>query len=195
MSGRCQPDKGVPAIHTARRIVAEPVDMAWLGPDTTPGTLPPHGPLGRPGTSLLMRFSVPLAPDAKLVEAYVVLHRVEVVDDDPSPISLHATRIIDVWNGRSTSAARAPRTEEVRASTTRVDPAGPALVRVDVRGLVERWRKRSADDQGLAIVAEGETETGMTFALHPSSVDVAPGPQRTPLRASVPGPYLELYVR
>lgn len=175
--------------------MVEPADMAFLGPGAAVGALPPHAPLGKDGSALLLRFSVDLPAEAKVIEAYVVLHRAEAVDDDPSAISLHATRIVEVWSGRSTSAARAPRTEELRLPSTRVDPAGPPLVRVDVRDLVARWRRRSPEDQGLAIVASGESETGMTFALHPSSVDVTPAPSRSALRAALPGPYLELYVR
>ena len=64
--------------------------------------------LGRDSAVLMLRFSVPLPTTANLVEAYVVLRRSDAVDDDPAPISLHATRIIDGWEQRSISWARQP---------------------------------------------------------------------------------------
>jgi hypothetical protein len=47
-----------------------------------------------------------------------------------------------------------------------------------VRELVRQWGRRDPHDQGIAIVAENETPTGMAFAL---TSDVEP--------------YLELYLR
>lgn len=217
VAGRCQPDKPnvKPAIDAARRIVVRPVDLAYLrrGEGPSGGALPPLFALGRDSAVLMMRFSVALPSTANVIEAYVVLRRSDAVDDDPAPISLHATRIVDAWEGRSISWALQPRVVETRAPATVVEPGGPALVRLDVRDLVRQWPKHDTRDQGIAVVAENETRTGTTFAFRSvvsgatdrgSSIDLFAGssspssPQRQsfgPSSAPDVEPYLELYLR
>ena len=188
VAGRCQPDKPnvKPAIDAARRIVVRPVDLAYVmrGDGASGGSLPPLFALGRDSAVLLMRFSVAISTTANVVEAYVVLRRSDAVDDDPAPISLHATRIVQGWEGRSTSWALQPRFVESRLPATVVAPGGPSLVRLDVRDLVRQWPKHDPDDQGIAIVAENESRSGSTFAFRAAG---APAPDVEP--------YLELYVR
>lgn len=134
----------------------------------------------------MMRFSVALAANANVVEAYVVLRRTDAVDDDPAPISLHATRIVEAWEGRSISWALQPRVVDTRSPSTVVEPGGPALVRLDVRELVRQWSKHDPHDQGIAIVADNESRSGSTFAFR------AVGPDRGSPDLE---PYLELYLR
>jgi len=183
VAGRCQPDKPnvKPAIDAARRLVVRPVDLAYVrrgeGSGNGDGTVPPLFALGRDSAVLLMRFSVAIPDAANVIEAYVVLHRSDAVDDDPSPISLHATRIVDGWQGRSTCWGLQPRQSETRAPSTLVEPGGPSTVRLDVRDLVRQWPKHDPRDQGIAVVADNDTRTGTTFAL--VSVE----------------PFLELYLR
>ena len=188
VAGRCQPDKPnvKPAIDAARRVVVRPVDLAYLrrGDAASDGALPPLFSLGKDSAVLLMRFSVAIPTTANVVEAYVVLRRSDAVDDDPAPISLHATRNVQGWEGRSTSWALQPRVVESRLPATVVAPGGPSLVRLDVRDLVRQWAKHDPDDQGIAIVAENESRSGSTFAFRASG---APAPDVEP--------YLELYVR
>ncbi|WP_146652391.1 DNRLRE domain-containing protein [Labilithrix luteola] len=207
VAGRCQPEKAnvKPAIDAARRLVIRPVDAAYLrkGQGPTNGALPPSFALGREGGTLLLRFEAPLPKTANVVEAYVVLRRAATAEDDPESAFLHATRIIDAWDGRSTSWAFAPRTEETRAPVTRVDPAGPSLVRLDVRDIVNRWRNRDPSDQGIAVVAQGASRTGTTFAFNRIGDGMqerqASGLQSGQFPQSVQGgdvePYLELYLR
>jgi hypothetical protein len=64
---------------------------------------------------------------------------------------------------------------------TEVSPASCPLVRIDLRPLIERWRRRSKDDQGIAVVATGGSVSGMAFALSPWQEGR--------------GPMLELYVK
>jgi len=188
VAGRCQPDKPnvKPAIDAARRIVVRPVDLAYLrrGDGASGGALPPLFALGKDSAVLLMRFSVAIPTTANVVEAYVVLRRSDAVDDDPAPISLHATRIVQGWEGRSTSWARQPHVVESRLPATVVAPGGPSLVRLDVRDIVRQWPKHDPDDQGIAIVASNESRSGSTFAFRAAG---APAPDVEP--------YLELYVR
>jgi len=211
VAGRCQPDKPnvKPAIDAARRVVVVPVDLAYVrrGDGSGSAALPPLFALGKDSAVLMMRFSVALPATTNVVEAYVVLRRSDAVDDDPAPISLHATRIVEAWEGRSISWALQPRVVEARTPATVVEPGGPSLVRLDVRDIVRQWPRHDARDQGIAVVAENETRTGTTFAFRsvsaassfasPSS-DLVTGSQRSSsLLGSAPDlePYLELYVR
>ncbi|MBX3262793.1 MAG: DNRLRE domain-containing protein [Labilithrix sp.] len=208
VAGRCQIEKATvkPAVDSARRVVVRPVDVAYVksGDGPSRGALPTVFVLGKDGGKLFLRFSVAVPPTSNVVEAYVVLRRSADVDDDPAPIHLHATRIIDVWEGGSVSWAIQPRSVETRAPSTRVDPGARSLVRLDVRELVRHWGRRDPNDQGIAIVADNETTSGSTFALSSLGVDRsstdAVGVGRPGL-ASASGtivdaePYLEIYLR
>jgi hypothetical protein len=215
VAGRCQPDKPnvKPAIDSARRLVVHPIDLAYVrrGDSASNGALPPLFSLGTGGGTLLLRFTVSIAPTANVVEAYVVLRRSDAVDDDPAPISLHATRIVEPWEGRSTSWAMQPKTQETKTPSTVVEPGGPSLVRLDVRDLVRQWVKHDPADQGIAIVSDTESRTGTTFALSGSGAERADRGASADLLVGLSGsrgwegarsssapdvePYLELYVR
>jgi hypothetical protein len=193
VAGRCQPSRANlrPAIDNARRLVVWPVDAAYVrrGKGSDDGLMPSLFALGVDDARLFLRFSVAVPSTANIVEAYLVLRRAAVVDDDPAPISLHVTRIVEPWESRSTSWALQPRLLEVRAPMTVVKPAGPNLVRLDVRDLVRQWGKRDPRDHGLAVVADEQSLTGTTFAFTSAGLD------GRPLAARDVEPYLELYVR
>lgn len=188
VAGRCLPKGANPAIANARRLLYAPVDVACVR--RAGSSEADVATLGRgDGALVLLRFQVPLLPETSVLEAYVVVQRVTEVDSDPTPILLHAARVIDRWDGASVSWARQPRVQEVGAPVTRVLPSSGPHVRIDVRALVERWRRRRDDaDGGIAILVEGESATGMTFALAPASG----GPGRS---AELDVPRLELYVK
>jgi hypothetical protein len=196
VAGRCQPDRPnvKPAIDTARRLVVRPVDLGYASRRGGAEGVPPLFTLGRDSAVLFLRFAVTLPATANVIEAYVVLHRSDAVDDDPAPISLHATRIVDDWQGRSISWGTQPRQSETRAPSTLVEPSGPALVRLDVRDLVRQWPKHDPRDHGIAVVADNESRTGTTFALLASGAERSAVAERT---SSAPDlePYLELYLR
>lgn len=206
VAGRCQLDvpSVKPAVDSARRVVVRPVDVACVnrGERSSGGVLPTVFAIGKDGGKLFLRFAVALPPAASVVEAYVVLRRSLLVDDDPAALSLHAARIIEPWEGGSVSWVRQPRVAEGRTPSTTVDPTGAPLVRVDVRDLVIQWRRRDPIDQGVAIVAEGDTATGTTFALvggggagSPSSSDATREESLPAEAAAGLEPYLELYLR
>ncbi len=187
VAGRCQPqlkdDAGRPippliASPQVRRVVVSPTDIAYVSTRTgpNPSDLPPVLILGRKGdgAALLLRFAVPIAPEESVVEAYVLLDRADVVEMDPQPISLHAARIIDAWDGRSISYERQPRWEETGSPGTIVSGAGRPLVRIDVRDLATHWKTRDPRDQGLVIVADDTSRTGMSFAAASSVLDQGP---------------------
>lgn len=213
VAGRCQAivkdDAGrtIPpeiASPEVRRVVAMPTDMAYVTTrgDGSPAALPPVLVLGRSGdgAALLLRFAVPIAERESVVEAYLLLDRAEVVESDPYPISLHAARILDAWDGRSISYARAPRWEETGSPASIVTGSGRPLVRIDVRDLVAHWKERDPRDQGLVVVADVTSRTGMAFAAASSVLDKGPtsmlgsAPQ-DPARWVAAPPRLELYLR
>jgi len=214
VAGRCVAHGATPAVSTARRLLFEPVDVGWVRRGD--GAVGDVATIGRgDGAVILLRFSIALAPEASVVEAYLLLERVPGIDADPVAMTLHATRIAGAWDSRSLSWARQPLTDEMGAPVTRVVPAAGRLVRLDVGTLVQRWRRRAADDFGLAVVTEGESPTGMPIALGPVDVPadrddpvlaphaasgiqdprtVAPASVGDP-RRQLAGPRLELYVK
>jgi len=220
VAGRCVAHGATPAIDSARRLLFAPVDVGYVrrsdgARDATFATL---GRAGEPSV-VFLRFSVPLAPEASVLEAYVLLERATGVDSDPVPIVLHAARVTTSWDGRSLSWATQPGVEELGSPVTRVLPGGGPLVRLDVRDMVQRWRKRGRDELGLAVETEGESVTGVAFALSPTDGsrdrdDPVLGPQASSAQVSSPfesraaspaavgdprrqlvGPHLELYVK
>jgi hypothetical protein len=167
VAGRCLSRGAVAAIATARRLLVEPVDVAYLRPGGATETAG-LATLGRgDGALVLLRFSAPLPPETSVVEAYLLMDRAADVEADPVPITLHVERVVDPWQGASASWARQPRLAEVGASETRVLPSSGGFVRLEVRSVVERWRRRAKDEMGLAVVAAGRSATGLAFELPP----------------------------
>ena len=102
---------------------------------------------------------------------------------DPAPVVLHVAPVVDRWDGGRTSWADQPRRSKIGLPETRVSAESGARVRLDVRALVERWRRRGEGELSLAVLADGGGASGargIAFAL-------APGVAR--------GPELELYLR
>jgi hypothetical protein len=127
-----------------------------------------------------LRFDVSLGPDDHLVEAFLAIERASDVAADPTAITLHAASVVDRWDARRLSWGSQPRIEELGLPQTPVSPAAGARVRLDVRALLERLRRRHAGDVSLAVLSDGESATGVTFAMTPGRVR---------------GPELELYLR
>jgi hypothetical protein len=212
VAGRCIANGAVPAIATARRLLYAPVDVAYLRRGGADG-MPEIATLGgSDGAIALLRFVVPLPAETTVLEAYLLLERATDVDSDPTVVALHAARVVERWDGRSVSWARPPRIEEVGAPVTRVPPASGPWVRLDMRELVQRWRRRGSGDFGVAVLAENSrgvpSSAGLAVALTPMEGRADPGlsVMRVPLAQSSPipqdapqaelvGPRLELYVR
>jgi hypothetical protein len=200
--------------YRARRLVIEPVAAVRLAPGDAHGEVPRVATLGRErdaGSILLLRFAIDLPPDAAIMGAYVVLDRVASVDPDPRAVPLHAARIVDPWDVRSIAWGRAPRLDDAHLPATRVDGAR-GTARIDVRSIVQRWRRHAPEDQGIAILADGASTTGMTFAFADGAPEDAPpalsvrspgppslyttgDPAEGPSDPVPRGPRLELYVR
>jgi hypothetical protein len=188
VAGRCIGHGAVPAIAAARRIVYAPVDVGYLRHGDKSGERVTIAPLGsRDGGLLLLRFAIDLAPDATVLEAYVLLERATEVDDDPTPVALHVARIVEPWESASISWARQPRIDNLGAPVTRVRAGSGPIVRVDVRTIVQRWRRRSNDEFGLAVLTDGESATGISVALAPSFDAEPPGSRLDPVLADFDG--------
>lgn len=203
VAGRCQSqpdDAGIAprlaiAATSVRRVVARPTDVAYLRSADQPASVPSIVLLGRDDARLLLRFQQPIAEEEVVVEAYLLLDRVDAMDADPSPISLHVERILDPWDARSITWARQPRIEDDRSPATIVTGSGRPLVRLDVKDLVTRWKRHDPADQGLAVVVGTRNATGMTFAMAPLKGN-EPDPGE-PVRAvwTPNAPRLELYLQ
>jgi hypothetical protein len=206
VAGRCVAQGAVAAISTARRMLYDPVEIGFVRRGAG-GELPAIAAFGRgDGALAFLRFAVALPPDAGVVEAYLLLDRVTAVDSDPEPVSLHVARVVDAWDARSLSWAMQPRIEEVGSPVTRVLPASGPVVRLDVRAIVERWRRAGHTDRsgfGVAVVAGPpgpDAALGMPFALAPRAppgdrLAAADGAHRAEGAVGALAPRLELYLR
>lgn len=202
VAGRCVARAATPAIDSARRLVFTPVDVGWArrGSGRPSGGPPALATLGLgDGATLYLRFALPLPRETTVLEAYVLLDRVPDASADFTPIALHAARVVGAWDSRSLTWGTQPPVQEVGSPVTRVAGAAGTTVRLEVRELLQRWRKREQDDFGIAVVTEGRTATGVTVALAPYDV---PADRRDPVlaapsgaRAQLEGPRLEAYVR
>jgi hypothetical protein len=203
--------------YRARRMVVAPVEEARLSPGDTRGQLPAVVTLGRArdaGAMLLLRFAVDLPPGVAVMGAYVLLDRVPTAGSDDAEVALHTARIAEPWTLGSLSWGRAPRIEAAR-SPGRLVGGSRGTVRLDVRALVERWARHDPGDQGIAVLADRVTPTGVAFALEDGVGDDAPDvpsvrspgppalytvaaytdPAHESHGAPPRGPRLELYVR
>jgi hypothetical protein len=225
IAGRCVAQGATAAIDNGRRLLFEPVDAAYLRRRGDHGDVPiaTLGRAGDGGAVALLRFSARVPPEANVLEAYLLLERAVNVDVDPAAsIALHAERVVEPWDSASVSWASSPRIEDVGAPVTRVSPTTGPLIRLEVRELVQSWRRHGHRDFGVAIVAEGTTVTGVSFAWQPVPTAAGrrdplleppaagleppspfePGPPASALarqvgqpRAELVGPRLEVYVR
>lgn len=194
VAGRCVVRGATLAIASSSRWVLTPVEIGWVRKgDDVGGRV---ATLGKgDGALVLLRFDVRLAPEARLVEAYLRLARAPGVDVDPGLLVLHAAPVVGAWDARSMTWATQPAVAEIGAPRTSIEPSVDRDVRLDVRALVERWRRDTSDAGGLAIVTEGQVPTGFPVALGP--MDVPSDRRGSPAgasRAEVNGPVLELYV-
>jgi hypothetical protein len=190
VAGMCQAPAPTSPLAGSRRLVLRPVAIAALrqGAPSSGGALPAIVTLGRArdgGAELLLRFDLRLDRSATLLRASVVLDRSDATLLDPTPVALHANRIISRWDEARVRWETSPAVQDARAPRTAVDPTTPRQIRIDVTDLARRWLAHDPADQGVAIVAENETPVGVSFVLGTTSLE--------PRQESAPR--LELYVR
>jgi hypothetical protein len=188
VAGRCVAHGATPAIATARRLLIAPVDVGWVRRgEAAGGAAASVATVGRgDGATVFLRFSVPLPPDVSVVEGYLLLERAQGIDSDPGTLTLHAARVEGAWDGRTLSWGRQPQVVELGAPVTTVQTGeGGAFIRLDVRAIVERWRRRDRIDGGIAVVTEGQTPSGLSLALAPADV---PSDREDPVLSPPPAP-------
>jgi hypothetical protein len=195
-ANECVRPNAIPAIEArdrlgdpqVRRLVFAATDAARLGPGDAQGSIPRIAILARDRDAravLLLKFALDLPPGTTIVEAHVVLDRAPAVSSDPTPVTLHAVRIADLWDARSITWGRAPRLDDVHLPSTTIDDARHE-VRLDVRPLVRAWRLHAPEDQGIAVVADRTSATGTAFAL--ADGDGSSDHASLPLLVHAPGP-------
>ncbi len=198
VAGRCVDEardggaRTQPAIMATntRRVVVRAIDLGYLAAGTDPARVPPAVVLGRDDAKLLLRFDLPLGPEDEVVEAYLLLDRLDVMDTDPSPISLHVERVLDRWDGRSITWGRQPHLEDDHGAATIVTVGARPVVRLDVTPFVRRWKRHDPTDQGLAVVAGSTNASGMAFA----TVDATDGVSSDALRSDPNDPSRPVWV-
>lgn len=202
VAGQCLRDGAIPAISASRRFVLPPEAFAVLEPGEPSfgGALPAWVTLGRAndrGVMLLLSFDLHLAKIRSVLRASVLLDRSDAFASDAVPISLHAEAVIGRWDARKVRSSTVPPLEDVRSPRTVVWPSGRRVVRVDVTTMAQHWLSGDPAFQGLAIVAENTSPTGVTFAMRTASLPeldargVVPSGREVLAR----GPRLELYVQ
>ena len=217
IAGRCQPtlkdDAGrvhptchLVAARSPRRRIADGHRVREF--DGARCTLPifrPCSSSGRKGDSaaLLLRFAVPIAGRSDrrrgVRPARPRRRRRERSEAHLAPRRPDHRRL-----GRTIHLLRAPAAlGRDRLARRHRHGHGRPLVRIDVRDLVTHWKARDPRDQGIAIVADDTSRTGMAFAAASSVVDQGstsmlghpPNEESPPSRWAAAPPRLELYLR
>jgi hypothetical protein len=131
---------------------------------------------------VLLRFHPVVPSDVTVLEAYVLIDRVEGYEADPVPVVLHAEHMVSAWTGTQVTWPGRPRTVDFGAPRSRAFPWGPPTVRLDVSSLVAEWVRRKAQDNlDIDLLASGRSPTGIALALEPG--------------LNAYGPRLEIYVK
>ncbi len=150
------------------RILVRADRIAFIEPEGKDpnGAVPSLVVLGRQGTGAraLFHFGVTLPAKGTLKSATILLTRSSDVDMAPSPVELHAERIVDPWDARLVSWPEQPRLVDVRTQHVLVRRDGAKTVRVDVKNIVQGWPLKDPSDQGIALVADSSTLTGAAFS-------------------------------
>lgn len=175
VAGRCEVTSLAPRVRDAERRVFEAEAVAYVTRDNvlTSG----EARLGN-GGMLFLRFAPAIAKEAQLIEAYVLVERIED-DANFTPFTLRASPVASPFGAQTIQWSRFPSIGLSRSAETRVFELSPHIVRIDVLDIVQKWRNGS-EAYGIAIESSGKGR-GAPFALSAA-------------RASF-GPRLEVYLR
>jgi hypothetical protein len=188
----------VPDLARSQRLVLDPVDVAFIERrgDLLPGSVTPVVTLGRRGegeAALLLRFDVPAG--LEVVRAWLVLDRAEGAGLEDDGASLHVERIAGPWDASSVTFVDGPPLADLGAPRLSVRGTATRRLRLDVTALLQSWRRRGDPCEGLAVLADRSTPTGVRLqALPRLSVSLPGDPTRAP-PGEGSGPRLELYVK
>jgi hypothetical protein len=199
VANRCQAEGATPALAKSRRFVLEPTDVAFIArkSNAEAGSLPRVFTVGQKDAgpaALLLQWVAPILDDADVIEAYVLLDRVDDFAWEADRVGLHAERVTGAWSGRTASWGTGPPLDDVNAPSLFLRDGAPRRVRVDVASIVRHWREPGGRDHGIAIVADHFNRAGASFAAIPTTAALPGDPGPSPLTAAL-GPRLELYVK
>jgi hypothetical protein len=178
VAGRCRTPEAPAAAVDAVRVVLEPADVAVVALSGGGGGehLPDTIALGRGSTGtvvMLFRFEATWRDDAEITSAFLVLHPFESAPPSVGPVAFEMARIVEPWEPSVVSWGRQPRLDvPIVAGAMRARPSHP--MRVDVTPLVRAWSRRSAADHGIALLAKGGDESGVTISM---GVSLGAGPR------------------
>lgn len=178
VAGRCRSPETPAAAADAIRVVLQPADVAVVALSGGGGgsSLPDAIALGRGSTGtvvMLFRFEATWRDDAEITSAFLVLDPLEGAPPSISPIAFEMARIVEPWEPSIVSWGRQPRLAvPIVAGTMRARPTHP--MRVDVTPLVRGWSQRSAGDHGIALLAKGGDDHGVTISM---GVSLGAGPR------------------
>lgn len=175
--GRCRMEGTTPVSERAPRLVFEPEDMGlYTGERALPlSEMGPAIALGQRGSSalLLMRFAVSYPPGARLQRAFLALDPLPDCARRPGRVTLELAQVLSPWRSIDLSHERLPKmTVPMRAATVSATPAHP--LRLDVTELVRQWGRTRERYYGLALLADGDSDTG---ACYTSGLEWGAGPR------------------
>jgi hypothetical protein len=198
VAGLCQVDGAASDLARSRRLVLDPVDVAFIerGSGAPAGSLASSvtlGCAGRGPAALLMRFNLPR--EAEVLRAFLLVERDGDAPSDGAGVGLHAERVVAPWDPGGVSWRDGPALRDVQAPSLVLRRGGPSRLRVDVDALVRHPRADEPPDQGVALVADRTSADGVSIVVIPKLTsagfgDPDPGPVPGPS-----GPRLELYVK
>jgi hypothetical protein len=194
---RCVADGGSPVSDKSRRFVRDATDVAFLerGGSVRTGELPATVVLGKAGdgpAAVLFRFDMPR--DVEVQEAYLLVERADDGATDGAGVGLHAERVIGPWDARTVTWLNGPELRDDRAPSLILRQGAPRLLRIDVTSLVKA-HPGEPPDQGLALVADRESPTGVTLATVPDMTSPLVGDPHVDEGSRLHAPRLDLYVK
>jgi uncharacterized membrane protein YgcG len=175
--GRCRDAGTMPISTDAPRLTFAPADLAYIadglvqGPDQLDETIV-LGQRDQPRT-LLMRFAVQWPDGERLQRALLVLEPMPRCPRRPGRLRLSLAHLTEPWTSKGLSLGRLPdRSLPMSAGSIGATPAQP--LRLDVTEIVRAWDAHDKRYHGLALSAEGDSDSGACFT---TGLTVGHGPR------------------
>jgi hypothetical protein len=164
--GRCRKKGTVPVSTKAEKLTFQPEDLAWIHGSSivAPSELGPTIRLGKRGDheTLLMRYAIELPEKAKVQRALLVLDPMPECAPRPGRIALELAHVLSPWRSAELTRGSQPRLDlPMRLADMRATPA--QALRIDVTEIVRRWAKHRKRYHGVALIANGASDTGACF--------------------------------
>ena len=156
----------MPVSTKAEMLVFQPADLAWIGEHgiTAAADLGPTITLGKRGQAdtLVMRYAIELEEDARVQRALLVLDPMPDCVRRPGRIALELAHVRSPWRSGELTRGTQPHLElPMRLPDTTATPPRP--LRIDVTEVVRGWAADRKGFHGLAIIANGTSDTGACY--------------------------------